>query len=261
MRKITLLIFICSLYYNYTFSQKICGEVMYKEEAKITLFYQTISITKFNNNVAYTKFLHWKKAEKFLNGEYDSNLVEANQELVDSPNEDTGFVYSDKKETYFTDITWEETLVVKEDDFKWNWKLLGETKKIGKFNCQSASIRFRQRNYIAWFTTEIPVPFGPNKFKGLPGLILEIYDDEKSWYMKAINIKTQRAKNCNIDFDLKKIKSKALSVSKYLKLADSLHIDNVKKDASRLPKGSTILLPDSCERLYDGSMIEIFERQ
>ena len=52
-------------------------------------------------------------------------------------NEETNFVYSDEKETYYSNITWEETMIVKEDDFEWNWTLLGEQRKIGNFNCQN----------------------------------------------------------------------------------------------------------------------------
>ena len=79
---------------------------------------------------------------------------------------------------YFSEV-WEKTsIIVKEDDFSWNWKLNNDTKKIGNFNCQKATIKFRGRNYTAWFTNEIPVRYGPWKFQGLSGLILEVYDDD-----------------------------------------------------------------------------------
>jgi GLPGLI family protein len=60
-----------------------------------------------------------------------------------------------------------------------NWKLGKDTKKIGKFICQKATTTFRGRNYEAWFTTAIPISIGPWKLHGLPGLILEAYDDTK----------------------------------------------------------------------------------
>ena len=40
--------------------------------------------------------------------------------------------------------------------------------------------RFRGRDYVAWYTEEIPLPpMGPYKFGGLPGLITCIYDTQR----------------------------------------------------------------------------------
>lgn len=54
------------------------------------------------------------------------------------------------------------------------WNILDETKKIHNYTCQKAETTFRGRNYEAWFTTDIPIPDGPWKFRGLPGLIVYI---------------------------------------------------------------------------------------
>ena len=56
------------------------------------------------------------------------------------------------------------------------WRIKPETKQIGQFLCQKATCSFRGRNYIAWFTPEIPVCYGLWKLNGLPGLILEVND-------------------------------------------------------------------------------------
>ena len=77
-----------------------------------------------------------------------------------------------------------DTYYVIEDAFPdLAWELLDGTKKIGGFDCQLAKSNFGGRLYYAWFTTEIPYPYGPWKLLGLPGLILEAYDDnnEVSW--------------------------------------------------------------------------------
>jgi len=57
------------------------------------------------------------------------------------------------------------------------WELSDETKIIGNYVCQKATTTFKGRNYIAWFTTEIPFSFGPWKLHGLPGLILSAHDE------------------------------------------------------------------------------------
>ncbi len=82
---------------------------------------------------------------------------------------------------------------VKEKRKKIDWKLFNETKKIGAFNCQKATATFRGRDYTAWYTNEIPLPFGPWKLQGLPGLIIEAYDtsEEIYYYAKQIEYPTQ----------------------------------------------------------------------
>ena len=77
---------------------------------------------------------------------------------------------------------------IKETTPNINWKIDKETKKIGNFICKKATGSFRGREYTAWFSTEMPLQFGPWKLNGLPGLILEAYDIDKSvyWYFKSV---------------------------------------------------------------------------
>lgn len=49
------------------------------------------------------------------------------------------------------------------------------------YECQQAVTEFAGRSYKAWFTSELPLPYGPYKFGGLPGLILRIQDDERQY--------------------------------------------------------------------------------
>ena len=69
-----------------------------------------------------------------------------------------------------------------------DWKIETETKDIKGYNCQKATTSFKGRDYIAWFTTEVPVSEGPYKFNGLPGLILEIADTEKEWNFQFVGL-------------------------------------------------------------------------
>jgi GLPGLI family protein len=59
------------------------------------------------------------------------------------------------------------------------WTITDSTKQIAEYTCRSATAFFRGRHYTCWFTPEIPLSNGPWKFGGLPGLILEVYDDER----------------------------------------------------------------------------------
>ncbi|WDF70419.1 GLPGLI family protein [Sphingobacterium oryzagri] len=66
--------------------------------------------------------------------------------------------------------------LIKEALEKINWEIEPETKEILGYTCQKAQGICKGRKYTAWFTTDIPVSFGPWKLHGLPGLILEAYD-------------------------------------------------------------------------------------
>lgn len=93
------------------------------------------------------------------------------------------------KKTLWSNLLYGKRQVyIKENTSVINWKIGKETKKIGKFTCKIATTNFRGRNYIAWFSTEIPLPYGPWKLQGLPGLILEAYDTNKFvyWYAKSV---------------------------------------------------------------------------
>ncbi|RUA28261.1 MAG: hypothetical protein DSY76_04505, partial [Bacteroidetes bacterium] len=58
------------------------------------------------------------------------------------------------------------------------WTITSETKYIGKYKCFKATSSYAgcNKNQIitVWFTPDIPVPFGPAGYGGLPGLILEV---------------------------------------------------------------------------------------
>lgn len=68
------------------------------------------------------------------------------------------------------------------------WEIFTDTCTILKYICQKAKTSFRGRNYIAWFTTNIPVNAGPYKFNGLPGLIVRISDTRNNFIFECVSI-------------------------------------------------------------------------
>ena len=68
------------------------------------------------------------------------------------------------------------------------WNLEKDSKMIDSLECFKATTLFKGRNYIAWYCPKIPVPDGPWKLGGLPGLIIEAYEENKDLYFIARGI-------------------------------------------------------------------------
>ena len=100
----------------------------------------------------------------------------------------------------------DEQIICSELFPKMIWKLEDETKTISNYLCNKASTNFRGRNYIAWFTSDLPVNVGPWKFNSLPGAILQVYDDSQtySWTANKI-IRNKQDIALTIENTLKKI--------------------------------------------------------
>ncbi|MGI0106512.1 GLPGLI family protein [Salinimicrobium sp. WS361] len=81
-----------------------------------------------------------------------------------------------ENELILAEKVFEYKLKYKQDLNTIDWEIQPENKEILGFNVQKATGSFAGRNYVAWFTPELPFLDGPYKFSGLPGLILEISD-------------------------------------------------------------------------------------
>lgn len=93
-------------------------------------------------------------------------------------------IQSNENIQYFAPVVM-SVLTYKEPVIK-NWKLVDETKIINTISCKKAEATFKGRNWIAWYSPEIPLPYGPYKFSGLPGLIIKISDDKGDYSFELV---------------------------------------------------------------------------
>ena len=68
------------------------------------------------------------------------------------------------------------------------WQLEDERQTICGYQCQKATCHWRGRNFIAWFTSKIPIKSGPWKFGGLPGLIMKVCDIRNIYTWEAVAV-------------------------------------------------------------------------
>ncbi|MGO1595001.1 MAG: GLPGLI family protein [Sphingobacterium sp.] len=92
-----------------------------------------------------------------------------------------------------------EIVKVTERSDAFKWEIFEETKTIAGMSCQKASVNYGGRNWIAWFTTDIPISDGPYKFGGLPGLIIEMYDSQEFFRFSLANL-TEQDRSVTINF-------------------------------------------------------------
>lgn len=74
------------------------------------------------------------------------------------------------------------------------WVIKSSSKTISGFVCFKAVKSYTQKeggytreiNVEAWFTPEIPFKFGPKGYAGLPGLIIELTENNTTYFMKEL---------------------------------------------------------------------------
>ena len=72
--------------------------------------------------------------------------------------------------------------------YKWDI-LSGQSKVIGNKICKLAKVKKGKAELLVWFCPDLPIPAGPGKYFGLPGLILEVTNPGKySIYASKISL-------------------------------------------------------------------------
>ena len=69
-----------------------------------------------------------------------------------------------------------------------SWGMADSVRTILGHPCRMATADFRGRRWTAWFATDIPISDGPWKLGGLPGLILEAYDEGQQHVFTAVGL-------------------------------------------------------------------------
>jgi len=128
--------------------------------------------------------------------------------------------YQDKTKKLQIETTSDGTLVQKNLE-PLKWQLTSDTKKIDKYQCYKATYTYTfttraqktgTRTVVAWFAPELPFPYDPKAYSGLPGLILELKDGAATYLAtkiaiseKALPIDWPRGKTINEQDYLEKI--------------------------------------------------------
>jgi GLPGLI family protein len=256
--KILLILFVVIINKSYSQKAKVCGKIEYKQSTHFSRDFSRDFLLTFNNNHSLYQEVNINIEKEKIKTTYTGEGKQIDLDMVRN-NLTPEFYYNDRQSFFFLEVWFDIELLVKEDSLNLNWRLKDEIKKIGNFNCQKATTEFRGREYIAWFTKDVLVPFGPWKFQGLPGLIIEIYDTNRVFHIIAKKVKIEK----NIDYKLKIDKSKfesSMNIIQFLKRKKELIIEDFAKLNSKLPKGyNTYKYDENCDDCSED--IEIFKNK
>lgn len=175
--------------YNITYDYKIVKNIKAPDKTKSGVALLQIG-DKYNKFVDFNKIKTDSITEKFshlstVNSSHFNELLDVSFKSI--------FRYQiifnkDNDELTFVDKIHSDSFLYKEKIPTFAWKLDKETKQILGYSVKKASVKYAGRNWTAWYTEDMPIQFGPYKFNGLPGLILEIYDDKEHYHFTANSI-------------------------------------------------------------------------
>lgn len=173
----------------------------------------------------------------------------AKGENVSENNLNTFFVRKNN-EFYISDKTISKRVLIK-DKPEQNWEKTSETKIILGYECNSAITFFRGRKYKAFYAKKISSTFGPWKFNGLEGLILEIQSEDNQYNFTATKIDLTKP-NIDLNFITKNIQEKSFMNWNDFTSEYKNDVDNfIKKETCNCNEdGKNILKITKIEKIY-----------
>lgn len=152
---------------------------------------QVVYTLTFNNQLAVFKA--------------EESIAKENQ-MLPSPKKNTIYYYSlENKQRFYQTERSGKYFRVKEAAV--DWKITNEEKMIHNYTCKKATatqtfysydkegnLNEKEQLIECWFTPKIPVPYGPENYAGLPGLILSLSSQGNNYMVVDIDLKEENKK-------------------------------------------------------------------
>ena len=165
---------------------------------------------------------------------------EESEEKAD-PNDDDS--YSWRKELFFLKRDFENNTMTDalshlgknyliEDEIQpIEWKIQNDLKEVAGHICMKAFTEdtLKNQKIVAWFAQDMPIKAGPDRYSGLPGMILEVDINDGAMTITANRIDL---KKLTTELDLpKKIKSKKIKSAEYQDLMKKYIFEKRKEES------------------------------
>lgn len=216
MKKILFVPLLLLLMPGFILAQEIAGQVSFKKEIRLTN--EPFEDLKKTDPETYKRFEAFTKqiveaqkqvdyTLKFRAGTsnyYAEDILGKDMGLVNKIQATTGLFYNNiHNDDRFQELeVGGRSFIIQKKPTE--WKITGETKIVSGYMCRKAVATLKRtssrtgktriREIVAWFAPEIPIPFGPEGYGGLPGLILEMSMDRDYYYATKINLDKKNIK-------------------------------------------------------------------
>lgn len=163
------------------------------------MFYLLILLSKFSINAQGNKIIKYEFEDKdgytcnsslyIVNNESLYRVEDTRKDGVQEENTANGrfivvtndsiskVIYSTNKKSITRLPLYKKEIIYCTYNSENNFEFTGKTKLFEKYKCQEAKLNLNGRVYSIWFTPEIEINYGPLKINGLPGLVVEVYEE------------------------------------------------------------------------------------
>ena len=143
----------------------------------------------------------WGSSSEYsVNAELQFNAAESRYERKQYEDDESSYrwrsedyiIYRnrEKGETYDLMTLLEKQYVIQDSLDCQSWKIKNDMKEIAGHICMNASFydTVKGKEVIAWFALDLPIPIGPDRYCGLPGMILEINEANGAVVYTAVSV-------------------------------------------------------------------------
>ncbi len=120
------------------------------------------------------------------------------------------------------DISLKEGVYYQEKMPELNWKISDSIRIKGSVVVKKAEADFGGRQWIAWFAPSISYPIGPYKFQGLPGVIVELYDNSGHYRFELTKIQPVKP----FSFEINLSQSQKIDKNKFIMDLNKIILNN-----------------------------------
>ncbi|MCA6066612.1 GLPGLI family protein [Chryseobacterium sp. RG1] len=144
------------------------------------------------------------------------------------------------KDFFFTGLNREMKYFIHDNVAKPVWKI-DETKtnKILGYHCIKATANFRGSEVTAYFTKELPYSVGPFKFFGLPGVILDVRENNKNFNIWKAE-KVELSVDPDINFTPKLDRYPKMNMKEFVEMKEALLHKEMTDIVNSMPQGTKI---------------------